>query len=294
MLPFLLWDNPNQLDHLQASKVASKFYQLFASLFKTPPRMRTIETNQVNLVYFDLEVKGWKPSFYQENQAYRVLALNYPSNGHAVVRSPMQNRLHILPHLAQQLQTDTANTLSALHPPVLLFWEDKIQKTTFLVNDGLGFAQLFEYQTSGQNAYSNRIWAFTALALVLDPVPAEWALRSCLGWFPLDLSGFKNVRHADPATLYRWRGGAFKKQPFPVLEKWVTPQSMSETDCLELATESISDYLQTTKSLYSNASGGLTGGFDSRAIFALCRHLELDIVPRVKGPIEKADVKIAK
>ena len=42
------------------------------------------------------------------------------------------------------------------------------------------------------------VTALACLDFPLEPVPAEWATRFTLGWFPLDRSGFRGVRHVAP------------------------------------------------------------------------------------------------
>jgi hypothetical protein len=296
MIQFLLWSTPRHGSGPQPEVVAKAFERRFRPLFDDPPAIRRLDFGRVHLVYFSLPVSGWRPSFFQADDATTALGIAYPLNGHAVLAAGGRpvDPLSCLPELARAIQADPAGCLENLPPPLLMFWADKASGDSFLINDGLGHAQLYEAESNGIFALSNRLSAFSSLGFPLTPVAEEWAVKVSIGWFPLQRSGFAGIRFAEPSTLYHWGAGGLKKTRAPVLESWVLRGRRADDDCLEEARRALIDYIRATWPLFSDASGGLTGGFDSRAIFATYRHLGLDLRPRVKGPANNHDVRISK
>ncbi|MDJ0531486.1 MAG: hypothetical protein QNJ70_03160 [Xenococcaceae cyanobacterium MO_207.B15] len=257
-----------------------------------------ISQGNVHLVYYQLPVAGWLAPFFQEDEHTSVLAIDFPRNGHSVLKKKgiYVTPTFSLPRLARELQINTEEVLSEIDPPMLLFWKDKKTERLYLLNDGLGHAQLFEYEHQGSIALSNRIFAFQALDLPLHPVSEEWAAKCCsfFGWFPLNRTGFSHIKFVEPSTLYQWSSDGLHKQHLQVLEKWVQRESLPDEDCLELARTSLIDYIESTRPLFADASGGLTGGYDSRAIFSTYRHLGLNLDARVRGSANNFDVILSK
>ncbi len=298
MILFLLWSNSSADPNLHPNNVLDRFDRLYAPLFAQKPPLKLLSYGNLHLVYYQLAVDGWLAPFYQEDELTSVLAINFPLNGHQVLQQrgiSVQPTL-ALPQLARELQAKPENVLGEIAPPMLLFWNDKSTEQSYLLNDGLGHAQLFEYEHNGTIILSNRIFAFPTLNLPLQPVFAEWAVKCCrfFGWFPLNCTGFSQIKFAEPSTLYKWSVNGLVKQRLNVLEKWVQRENMPEADCLELARTSLIDYVKSTQSLFSHASGGLSGGYDSRAVFSTYRHLGLNLNAKVKGPANNYDVILAK
>lgn len=296
MIQFLLWSSSRSDGGPRPEDVARAFQARFAPLFGDPPLVTHRSFGPVQITWFSLPVSGWRPAFFQEDDRTAVCAIDYPLNGHTLLPSHDRPSLpeHCLPAMARAIQSDPAGCLSEIYPPLLLFWFDKLSGEAFLVNDGLGHAQLFQTEHAGIRAFSNRIAAFSALGIPLRPALGDWAVKVSIGWFPLQRSGFEGILFAEPSTLTCWGPDGCRSTRYPVLESWVLRGRRPASDCLEEARWALIDYIRATWPLFSDASGGLTGGFDSRAIFATYRHLGLGLRPRVKGPANNHDVRISK
>src|SRR5206468_8818600 len=140
---------------------------------------------------------------------------------------------------------------------------------------------------------TNKIAALMALGVPLGLEREDWAVRSAIGWFPLNLTGFKNVRFLSPGTQLCLDPTGVHRKEYDVLSEWLNPPSLSQEDCLELARCSLLQQIQAALPQWEKPSVGLTGGWDSRAVVSSLRVLGVDVSLRVKGQPEKFDVVIA-
>jgi hypothetical protein len=136
--------------------------------------------------------------------------------------------------------------------------------------------------------------ALRALGIRLEPVPHEWAAHATLGWFPLQLTGFKNVRLLEPATQLRIDADGVHRSRTDVLGQWLHPETRQDDEWLEIARNSLLRRLGAAATGCSEASAGLTGGWDSRAIISSLRALGLPFRARVKGQPDSPDVTVAR
>jgi hypothetical protein len=198
-----------------------------------------------------------------------------------------------LPALCRQLDLDPIPVLDQVAPPFSAVWWSKQEGGLGIQNDGLGVSQVFEYERSRLWAASNKINAFAALGVSLEPEPLDWALWSTLGWFPLQTSGYKNVRVLEPGTRLRVRADGVIRQRYDVLSRWVRPSGLAPADCLELARGSMLDHIAAAIPLWDGPEVGLTGGWDSRAVVSSLRAAKVGFSVTVRGLPERADVAIA-
>ena len=292
----LLWrhlsSNRKPLDPL---RVASNLQKVFAPLFRAPLPQRIQQTPGVGMVVLELPVPRWRPPFFQEDQETWALAVDYPINGRTVLaaKGVSVNEDNFLPALGRKLQEEPRPLLKDLAPPFSLIWSSKETGETFIQNDGLGQSQLFEYQDEHIWALSNKISAFKALGLSLEPDPEQWAVWATLDWFPLDMSGYKRIRYLEPATQLRLSAHGICRAKHDVLSDWVHPQGLSEKDCLELARSSMLELIKGCLPLWDKPSVGLSGGWDSRAVVSSLRAAGADFRARVRGLPGRHDVVIA-
>jgi hypothetical protein len=297
MLSFLLWTSQTGDTHEQLSAVARAFGDLFAPFLPSDLHVHTRSFKDTCLVWFELPVQGWRPPYFQEDSQTAVWAADFPLNGHTVLQNhgTAADSIAFLPPLARAIQAHPKRILEQLVPPMLLLWEDKAAGELHLLNDALGHAQLYRYSSNGKFALSNRLFAFKALCAPLTARADEWAANCSFGWFPLNRTGFKEVRFVDPATHYTWNAaGTPQQQSLNVLDSWIKPPAASRPECMEMARMALLNYITATWPLFSDASGGLTGGYDSRSIFATYRYLGLKLRARVKGPANNYDVILSK
>lgn len=127
----------------------------------------------------------------------------------------------------------------------------------------------------------------------MEPEPLDWAARYTLGWFPLDMTGFRKVKHVGAGVRLRIHAGGIERTTTEVVSSWVRPEPMSKTDCIDLARESLLDMTDAAMELWTRPSVGLSGGWDSRMVAACLLHRGSDMELRVRGNPQRLDVLIA-
>jgi hypothetical protein len=292
----LLWRSPERRgDDLDPERVARKLQQIFSPLFSRPPRATIRQTPATTTVFLELPVRGWKPPFFEEDEQTWALAVEYPIDAQAALDA---TGIHVrqdtfLPTLCRSLEGHPTSLLRDMAPPFSLVWASKQSGETFVQNDGLGQAQLFEYQDDRFYALTNKIFALKALGVELELEPEDWAVRCTLPWFPLDRTGYKRTRFLGPGTQIRLGSSGVSRTMHDVLGEWVNPGALSQADCLELARCSLLKQIKAAMPLWEKPTAGLTGGWDTRAVVATLRFLDADFSARVRGAPEHYDVIIA-
>lgn len=276
--------------------MATDMQTAFAPLFADPPRARVLGNGTVNLVSLELPVRKWKPAFFEQQRGSWAFAPEYPINARSVLnnRGVPFSEHDVLLTLCRCLQQDPEPILRELTPPFSLIWSDSRSGEIYFQNDGLGMAQLFEYQQDQVWALSNRIQCLKVLGLAIEPELIEWATRLTLGWFPLYLTGYKRTRFMAPGTQGWVSANGVRKRQCDVLTDWLHPNMMPENECLELARSAMLELVKDTLTLFEGPPKvGLSGGWDSRVVVALLRALKANFSLRVRGLPERLDVIIA-
>lgn len=327
---FLLWsatgrdgraprDGRPSVESVQAA-LAARFQPLFAD----PLEFRSRVTRCATLLVAEIPEKGWRPASWQEDGGTWAFAPDPPMNAHTVLRArgvTVDDDRAALPTLARAfergapddatrpgaaphgLAADASDAtpredalLEDLAPPFSLIWGDASADGAGEVHvqtDGLGQAAMFETTLGGGYALTNHVGAFSALGLDLEPVPEEWAVRFTVGWFPLDMTGLRDVRCCRPGTRVRFHAHGVDVRTVDVLARWVAPPAMSVDACHELACTSLVDLARSVKRLWKKPTVGLSGGWDSRCVSSALRHVGAEVDYRVRGHPERYDVIIA-
>jgi hypothetical protein len=283
---FLLW-RPSAPDEVE--RVAGDLLRLFTPLFTEKPECSIRRNRAAALVVLHLPVQGWTRPFFEEDDERWVQAIDYPLDATLALDDD-----HILLRASRELERDPSSLLSELSPPFSLLWGAHASDEIHVQNDALGQAQLFEHDDGRTWALTNRVMALRALGIRLEPVPHEWAVHATVGWFPLQLTGFKNVRLLAPATQLRIDANGIHRSNIDVLGQWLHPESRPDDEWLEIARISLLRRLGAAASGWSEASAGLTGGWDSRAIVSSLRALGVPFRARVKGQPDSPDVTVAR
>ncbi|HEX3071591.1 MAG TPA: hypothetical protein VHX14_23715 [Thermoanaerobaculia bacterium] len=283
---FLLW-KPSAPDEVE--RVAGDLLRLFAPLFTEKPECSIRRTRAAALVVLHLPVQGWTRPFAEEDDERWVQAIDYPLDATLALDDD-----RILLGASRELEQNPSALLPQLSPPFSLLWSAHASDAIHVQNDGLGQAQLFEYDDTRSWALTNRVMALRALGIRLEPVPAEWAAHATLGWFPLQLTGFKNVRLLEPATQLRIDAHGTHRSSIDVLGQWLHPETWPDDEWLEIARTGLLRRLGAAASGWSEAFAGLTGGWDSRAIVSSLRKLGVPFRARVKGQPDSSDVTVAR
>ena len=302
---FLLWRRPPQASRaevLELGRVAAGLARLASSLFAAPP---CVETNQLRagcLAVIGLRTAGWLGRHLQDDSQTWAAAPEYPVDAGTVLREHGIRLAGgpVLPTLGRSLESRAPALLADLSPPFSLVWSaGDGAGDVFVQNDGLGQAQLFEYDDGRVWALSNRVLAFRALGVAVEPDAAQWAVRATLGWFPGDSAGYRHVRHVGPGTQLRLScrdpgPGGITRARHDVLQGWVHPGPASREERLDQAEASLSRYVRAAMPLCGRLSAGLSGGWDSRAVVATLRAAGSNFTARVRGLPERPDVIVAR
>jgi len=291
MKVFLLWRAPADAAlELAPARVAQRLLERFRPLAKSEPTVVVRSVGPVHLVWLELPVAGFKAPFFEEQAGSWALAPDYPLNARRLLRAaglaPREGEA--LRQLGAELELRPGPIVRELLPPACLVWRsgDEVR----VQNDGLGQAQLFECERGGVWALTNRVTALRALGLELEPVPEEWAARFVTNWFPLDRSGYADVRFLAGGTqLCVGRQGVTRTRIDPV-GSWVRPAPMAREVALELGRQGLLNALADAVELAERPSVGLSGGWDSRCVASCLRELGADFELRVRGQETHFDV----
>lgn len=293
---FLMWRTDGERrPELDPASVEARLQRVFAPLFAAPPAARVLATPTAALVSLEIPIKGWIAPHFEAEAGAWAFAPEYPASARDALerRGAAAPDGRVLLALAEQFERDAEPLLRDLAPMFSLLWNRGGEMT--LQNDGLGQAQLFEYDDGRIHAVSNKIAAFRALGIEPRPVAAEWAVRMTLDWFPGLMSGYRNIKLIAPATQLRFTPGGVERKNFDVVGHWIRRESLSREGCLELAHEGFQRHIRSAARLWTEARCGLTGGFDSRAVASglISQGLADKVHFAVRGRQESIDVELA-
>lgn len=283
--------------------VQTRLKNVFAPLFpETQPLTHSFDLASSAAAMLELPIVGWSDPHIEQAAGRWALAAQYPTTLRAEInrlqKSPADagaGESGPLSSFARLADRDPAPFVESLNPPFFVAWGDPETDTLRLLNDGLGFAQAFVYDDGKTWAISNRLMAFQALGVPLEPVPEEWAARLTLDWFPLDRTGYKNIRFLSPATFVSLKKGQVAFKRFEAMAKWLRPEKLSPVECLELSHAGFQRTLREVTPRVKNSLCGLTGGWDSRCVAS--GFIREGVRPdyfRVRGAQDSEDVVLAK
>lgn len=293
---FLLWHRTSDRGRKpDPHHVASSLEKMFSPLFSTPLVARTQQNAVAVLVFLELPVRGWKPPFFQEDDRTWAFTVDYPINVRRILSANgiRHREDNVLPSLGRALQHTPAPLLREMAPPMSLLWASKQTDEIFVQNDGLGQAQLYEYQDNHFWALTNKIASLEALGIKLKLNRDDWAVRCTLGSFALERTGFENTRILAPGSQLRLDAGGLHRMTHDVLSEWVNPEGISKQACFELARAAMLQQIDDVMPLWERPLADLTAGFDSRAVVSSLRLVNADFSLRVKGLPGKFDVEVA-
>lgn len=276
----------------RAHTVAGRLERRFAPLFDEPVASRVHEGRCASLAVLELPVTGWEASFHGDDERGWTYAPEYPLSAARTTGSSALDGTPLRAYAAALGERPEEVLAEGIPPFSLLDWQRESGTLDVWV-DGLGQAQLFEYEDEEVWAVTNRVRALEALGIELRPVPEEWAVRFTLGWFPLETTGFAGVRRLGPGERVRVGPAGIERRRTDVLKRWVHPEPMEAEECLALAMGSIEDYLLQARPQAPLPTVGLSGGWDSRAVTAVLRTQGAEFEARVRGHPERFDVLIA-
>jgi len=291
---FLLWRSKRS-EQPAPQRVSRALLDRFAPLFDRSPTPFHRSFSGANLAGFEIPLDGWNADLEQEDRDRWVMSIDPPINARAALgRVGLSCQpSDVLLTLAEALENDPRPLVGELAPPTSLLWENRRTGELRLQTDGLGHAQLFEYDDDDFTVITNRVHALSCLGIDLKPVAEEWAARFTIGWFPLSTTGFRGVQTVRGGTQLCFGKKGVTRDVHSVLNDWVHPEPMSREDALELGTASLETMCDEAMAQWTRPSVGLSGGYDSRAIVSILRSRGADLDLRVRGHPERLDVLIA-
>jgi hypothetical protein len=282
---FLLWRRDRgPAAALEPAVVARRLGALLAPLLATAPAIAVEERRSAAMVFAQLPVAGWRTPFVQEDAAGRAYAVDYPI-GAARVLGATSAPDDELAALGPRLADDPA--------PLLLVWWPAGREEAVVQTDGLGRAQVLEYDDGALWAVTNKVTALRALGLEPELEADEWAVKCAGGWFPMDRTGYRHLTYLEPGTQLRVTPEGVRRRVDDVLGEWVRPAAMAPGEALDLARDSLVRHVRDAAPHLETADTGLTGGWDTRAVVAAFVAAGVDVRPHVKGREGSLDVAIA-
>lgn len=290
---FLLWQAKGPRSSSPPADVGARLLRQFHGLFATAPRLQARAFGTAGFACLDLPIAGFKAEFFETRGEQLAFAVEYPLNARRLLRRrdalPADGKVLLALH--EQLERDRAAVLADLIPPAALVVGDG--NGAVLHSDGLGQAQLYEYEDDSVYVLTNRPMALQALGIQLRPLVADWAVRMVAGWFPQQRAGFEGVRYLAGGTRVALAGGRVERSTVDVVHGWVNPPAMSRADAFECGRHAMLDMLTDAIELWQKPSVGLSGGWDSRTVVSCLRVLGADFDLRVRGSTTNVDVMIA-
>ena len=162
--------------------VAERLQAVLGPLVAAPPEIALEEERAAAMVFAQLPVAGWRTPFAQEDGSGRAYAVDYPIGvGRllAATGAKAPERDGELPALVRQLAADPLPLLRELPPPFSLVWWPAGGQEAVVQTDGLGRAQLLEYDDGARWAVTNKVAALSGASTTRRSSPT--AARSTAG-----------------------------------------------------------------------------------------------------------------
>ena len=282
---------------LDPGAVARSLQQTLAPLFSAPLHATTHADGAAAIVFLERPVAGWRAPFRQRDAGGRAFAVDYPIGVPRVMAAcghgppPADGEL---PALGRALAEDPEPLLRELPPPFSLVWWPDDGSGPLVQTDGLGRAQVLEYDDGALWAATNKVAALHALGVGLELDPGDWAVKSAVGWFPMARTGYRHVRYLAPGTQLRVERGGVRRRVDDVVREWVHPPAMGPEDALELGRAALVRHVRDGAPYFDRPAAGLTGGWDTRAVVSAFVAAGVGVRAKVKGREGSLDVAIAR
>jgi hypothetical protein len=295
---FLLWRRDRGPGAaLEPAGVARRLVDVLAPLLAAAPAIAVEERRGAAMVFAHLPVAGWRTPFVQDDETGRAYAIDYPIGVRRVLAAaggPVESGRPELTALGQRLAADPAPVLRELPPPFSLVWWPAAGEEALVQTDGLGRAQVLEYDDGALWAVTNKVTALRALGVEPEPDGTDWAVKSAGGWFTMDTTGWRHLRYLAPGTQLRVSARGVRRRVDDVLDEWLHPQAMAPEDALELGRTALIRHIRDGEPHVERAEVGLTGGWDTRAVVSSYLAAGAGVRTYVKGREGSIDVAIAK
>jgi hypothetical protein len=295
MRTILIWQDEQSGDGRHAPRVGEALAGSLSELFHAPLSTFVPRCSAADVVFVREQMQDWRLPFVEARDDSWAIATDYPIDGVPALESRgiRSEESGILTSLAALFEASPASVVAEIAPPFAVAWSSDGGRTLELQLDGLGLSQFFEYDDGRVWAVTNRLAALEALGVRLEPVVREWGVYAALGWFPGDMTGYRNVKRLGPGTRLTVHAGGRARTRHDALRTWLQPGEGSQADRFQRAAESVLRILRTASRHWSPPTIGLSGGWDSRVIVSSLTHLGVPFGLRVKGSPTSPDVTTA-
>lgn len=292
MKTFLLWrSDPCDRRYPDPALAGDRIGRIFDPYYREAPVVQHRAAGAINLLYQELPVRGWSAPFVQEDRDRWALAIDYPVDARALAQPSGGG--DPLPALCALFERQPRQVFDQISPPSSIVWHDKRRDRFFAANDGMGLAQIYEYDDGKRWALTNRISALAALGIELEADLANWATRWAINYFPLGATGFRNVRSLARGTLLSVTQTGVERTVEDVFPGWVQPQRIKKAEVIERAWQAMREYVERSAREMDPVTLSLSGGRDSRPVGAVLRGLGVEFEARTRGDDWRPDVTIA-
>ena len=180
-----------------------------------------------------------------------------------------------------------------LEGPWIAIAGDPRQGSLTVITDPVGSQMGFLLQNRDGAFVSSSSLSLAALddAGSLDPVSCQELLR--LGSIYEDRTLHTRVKRLQQGSIYRFQDGALRDR-----QVWWSPApfctgSLSGGDAFDAFGEAIESVLRRASRVAPRLSCDVTGGYDSRTVFAAALSAGVEVEPTVTGPKSLPDVRVA-
>jgi hypothetical protein len=295
MRTILIWQDEGSGDEGRATRVGGALAGSLGELFHAPLSTFVPRCAAAGVAFVWERMEDWHLPFVEARDDSWAIAADYPIDGIPALESRgiATGDSGILTSLAALFEASPASAVAEIAPPFSVAWSSDGGRTVEVQLDGLGLSQFFEYDDGRVWAVTNRLAGLEALGVRLEPVVREWGVYAALGWFPGDMTGYRNVKRLGPGTRFTVRAGGRARTRHDALRAWLHPADGSQEERFERATESVLRILGTASRYWLPPTVGLSGGWDSRVIASSLTHLGVPFGMRVKGSPASPDVTTA-
>lgn len=194
---------------------------------------------------------------------YRELRARLAANGH---RFTSEGDTEVIAHLYEEEGPDCIRSLIGMFG--LAIWDSR-RNELILARDRLGKKPLFYAARKNALSFASELWALLAddeITRAIDPVGLDRFFA--FAYVPSPYSAFQAIRKLPPASILRWRDGAFRIERYWDLDYGATLEVETEREAGELVRSAIGEAVRRRMVADVPLGAFLSGGVDSTAVVA--------------------------
>ncbi len=211
----------------------------------------------------------------------------YPAQAY---QSPAQRKAAHT-RLLKQFLSDAPSTLAHTPGAFLLSIYDRQTQTLYLANDTLGLYPLHYMQTDSLFAFSSQTEALLRLLPKRELNPSAFGQWLTMGTILNGATHFKDIHRLQPGRLLTFDGTTLKVERY--LKVAYGPSSLPLNERIRQADDLFLNSVTMRHVDSERSAVALSGGFDSRAVWAVYLGKKLPAGAATRGLADSADMQIA-